>query len=186
MNCRNFLPAVATGGFLRRGIALRHAGRCPACAAALADHGELARRLAKAPPLTDGQRRLWARAPAGGLRVKSLVSRAGPDGFGWRVATSAAGAACAVVVWVVVTTRVTPPAERAGGDPPRPPAERAEGSARKVVSAAVVAVDPAEQWGRLSAGIDALDADLARLRLKAERADARRQVAVVLERHRRW
>jgi hypothetical protein len=60
--CEKVVAAMATGGPFRRWRAMRHAARCPHCAAARDKLRQVALALADVPPLTDAQRRLWAAA----------------------------------------------------------------------------------------------------------------------------
>ncbi len=72
--CEQVVAALATGGAIRRWRALRHAARCPRCAAARDELTQIAETLGEAPPLTVAQRRLWV-AVAGDV-IAAMPSRA--------------------------------------------------------------------------------------------------------------
>lgn len=180
MRCDEFLPAIATGGVVRRRLARRHTATCPACAAALAGYEAMTRRLADAPPLSARERRLWTRA-ADGSEARLPARR----WVGWRLPVTAglAVAAGVVVVLIVLAGRPDSTPAFVKGDPTATPTTNVGGEPPgRVTANQAVAVDPAAEMSRLSAGADRLEAELLRLRRKAERASARREVAMVLDR----
>jgi hypothetical protein len=62
MNCKRCEEHLATGNFIQRGLAQRHARRCPACRRSLELADRLRQEMSATVPLTDQQRQLWSRA----------------------------------------------------------------------------------------------------------------------------
>jgi hypothetical protein len=144
----------------------------------------LAQDVLDPPPLSDWERNVWMRAvEANGSREATRsVNR-------WRmtwprVARLALAAACVVVIALIVIRQK--PAELVKERQP-PPSRTAPAELSRVVSA--VKVEPngqAEALAELAAGVDRLSEELQALQRKAERNNARQQVALSLDRFERW
>ena len=99
MNCDNFLPALETGGLVRRMLARCHAARCPRCAGVQAAFRAAKQRLAAAEPLSLRARQLWERA-AGEVDLRPSTRRV------WIPAAAGLGVAtCILLVVVAIATR---------------------------------------------------------------------------------
>jgi hypothetical protein len=176
MNCDDFLPELETGGLVRRMLARRHAARCPRCAAVGAAFGAAKQRLVTPEPLSPLARQLWERAaneatwrPSGGRRWIAAAA----TGLG-------VAASIGVLLWIVDLTAWS----RSVAPQPAPALTRPIPQPRNATT--VDEIDPAEEMARLTAAVDRLERDLQTLRLKAERLDARQQIAVTLDRFSRW
>jgi hypothetical protein len=175
MNCDEFLAAQETGGALARWRARRHAAHCPRCAALAAKFAAAKELLAGPEPLSPRARWLWKQAaeePAGRPAVSLNRSF---------FAFLLAAAAC--VALLVILPKLT--GHQPGGpiksptpivEVPKPPAERPT----------VVVIDPKQELAQLSEAVDRLDEEIKQLRLDAQRADARRQVAMAFDRYDKW
>jgi len=174
MNCDDFLTAQETGGYFARWRARRHAARCPRCAALRASFAAVKQEWASTEPLSPRARQLWKDAA-------EEPARRGSPSRNWIVIAGGLTAAACVVLLVFKLAghkpgKVTPsPYEIAKVKPP--PA---------VTESKVTVVNPADELNELSDAVNQLDADLKQLRLKAERMDASRQVAMTLERYDKW
>jgi hypothetical protein len=72
--CDNFVAAFASGGPIRRWRALRHAHRCPRCAATRDALRQVTEALTEVQPLTGAERGLWLAAAGSELPdMPSLV-----------------------------------------------------------------------------------------------------------------
>jgi hypothetical protein len=128
---------------------------------------EMKRQMADVEPLSAAQRRLWTRVSG---TAASASSR-------WRarrvwvpVASGLAAACVALVIWRVVGWR--PAGE--GAQPKGPEATMVE------------VIDPAKQLESLVAAVDELDRQAEQLKERARRGAARREVAMAVERYRKW
>jgi len=166
MNCDDFLPALETGGCLRRMRARRHAARCPHCAAVYAAFTAMKQQLAAPEPLSGRARQLWEQA-AGASTVQ-------PSGRRRWVPLAAGLAAAACLLLLVVEWAVRP--EPAGTRfVPQP-----------LAKTVIEEIDPAGELSRLAAAAERLDKQLTRLQEQAARCDAQREVALTLDRFGRW
>jgi hypothetical protein len=191
VKCDEFLPAMETGGPLRRWRARRHAARCLRCAAVLAKwvsvKDELPSIVRDPTPLTDWERSVWMRAAEMGQSRE-----ASPAAVAWRmpwprVAGVLAAAACAVTIAVVIVrqkpTAIVDRPQPTGTTTTTSPAAELS----RVVSAVnVQASDQAAELAGLSEDVRQLADELQALRRKAERNSARQQVALTLSRFERW
>jgi hypothetical protein len=189
MNCDEFLPALETGGPLRRRLARRHAAGCPRCAAAAARFEALKGQWADAPPLSAGERQLWARAATGAAREAVVPQRPIPRRvLSWRLWGPVSGlAAACVVIAVVLVARPTRDDTLGGRFPPPPMATQptTRETSPRPAAVRVVPVASSAALADLSGAVDRLDAEMQELRRTAERAEARRQVAMALDRFER-
>jgi hypothetical protein len=170
MKCEEFLIAMESGGWLRRRMAAHHAASCPDCAAAHRVWLEMKRQMGEPEPLLDRERRLWERA-AGEARVSARAR----DIWPWAIAGVAAMCLVLITLKLTVWDVKKPPGDReiVKVDPaPSPPD--------------VVVVDAREELDRLGASTKELEAELGELRKQAQRMDAQRQVAMVIEKFDRW
>ncbi len=192
MNCDDFLPALETGGPVRRRRARRHAATCPRCAAVAARFAEVKRRwaAAAAEPATERDRRVWEQAaePMTGRHEDDIASPfvlplPRRRGVPWPLAAGLAAAACVLIVVGVIVRHhpddvvIKPPL-------PTPPPVPAQ----PIVVAGPVRVTPVDAAGvlaGLSGDVDQLEQQVRDLRRQAERAAAREQVAMVLARFER-
>jgi hypothetical protein len=172
MKCDNFLPALETGGFVRRLQARCHAVRCPGCTATRAALTATKQRLATPEPLSPHARRLWELA-ASEVIVRPATRRV------WAPTAAGLGAvACILLFLVAVAVRkefLTPqlnPEVRNFNPPPE--------------TEVVGTVDSAKELSGLAAAVKRLDADLQRLQREAERVDAQQQIATTLNQFDRW
>jgi hypothetical protein len=165
MKCDDFLPALETGGFLRRLQARGHAAGCRRCAAVHAAWTAAKRQLAIAEPLSPRTRQLWQRAVSERC-VQPETRRTGT------VAAWLAGATCvlAFLTGVAVRQDFFPPGSIPGGtDVNSPPEAEVVGEINS----------PTELSG-LTAAVDRLDAELQGLQRLAERENAQQQIAATL------
>jgi hypothetical protein len=184
MNCDDFLPAMETGGAMARRRARRHAARCPQCAATYARFATVKQQWANPEPLSPRVRQLWSNAATGpeaneaSFRLVRPVTRLVVAGG----VVAAAAAAC--VAWALVN--------RFAGDGhaanrpspsttvvrvPQPPTA----SGTRVTQLAAT-----EELDALSDAVDQLDSELEQLRHDVQRNEARRQVAMTLDRFGKW
>lgn len=173
MNCDDFLVAQETGGFLARRRARRHAARCPRCAALAAKFATAKQALATPEPLSPRARSLWkgaAEEPA--ARTPLFKKRA----------VLAGGLAATACVALLVFKLAGP---KPGGTP-TPEPHIATDTTRTLSKTVVEVIDPKQELDRLTMAVDRLDADMKKLRLDAERMEARGQVAMAFERFEKW
>jgi hypothetical protein len=188
VKCDDFLPAMGTGGPVRRWRARRHAERCPRCAAVLsrwlATKSSLSMEVHAPPPLSDWERTLWMRAADAGEEPAQPRSRRLP--ISWpRAAGLAVVAACLFVI-VLVVVRPKPP-EVVKTPPESEPREATRPELSRVVSSVNVQVIARnDELLELSAAVERLQAELQSVHRRAERAQAQRQVAMTLDRFGRW
>jgi hypothetical protein len=149
MRCNQFLPALTTGGVIRRWRANRHAARCPRCGPIRVEIRQLETDLSAVPTLTSAQRALWT-AVADGHPAVGLPSF-------WRLSPRLAAAAALVAMLAFLAWQQA-----------RPPVVRTA-----PVTAPVMAD---RELDGLRANLDQLDHELANLRRQADLLDARREV----------
>ncbi len=163
MNCDDLLPALETGGFLRRRAARRHAAACPACARVLERWQDLKRALAAPAPLTDRERELVADAIEPRLPV--------PRAWSFRPVLVTGLAASLVLTAVVLSLR--------RGDGPTPP------GGTEIRVASVTAQDVADACGPLEADLDRVERQIAALSERVQLGDVKRQAGTLLDQYRR-
>jgi hypothetical protein len=173
MNCDNFLPALETGGFVRRIQARRHAARCPRCAAVRAAFAAAKRQLAAVEPLSPRARQLWERA-GGYVTMQPSRHRL------WMPAVAWLGAAACVLLLIMEVVI------RRDSIVPQPKPDVTHSNARPLDREVVEEIDPMEGLSRLAAAVNRLDAELQRLQHKSELLNARQQVALTLDRFGHW
>jgi hypothetical protein len=166
MKCDDFLHALETGGWIQRFRARRHAANCPKCAAAQANLAEFKAQLSAVQPLSPRQCQLWKLSAPRPSPEPLAVGPLAP----WLKFAACLAFICAALPFILWTIhRLHLPGDR----------QPTEGTV-------VIAGNPVEELTRLAADIDRLDADLDKLQQQAERIDARRQVAMTLDRFARW
>jgi negative regulator of sigma E activity len=172
MNCDEFLSAMEIGGPLARWRARRHAARCGQCAALFAKFAAVKRELARAEPLSPRAIQLWEQA------ADEPVTQFAGRRTWVPLAGGLAAAACVVLLVVRFAGR------QPGGatSSPPPPVQVVEVNQAVVTAPTIRVLAAAEELDRLSRAADRLDAELDKLRLDAQRIEARRQVAMTLER----
>jgi hypothetical protein len=198
MNCDEFLPALETGGPLRRRLARRHAAGCPRCAAVAARLAAVKRQWADTPPLGPQERMLWEGAAVGdpGIRNLSLPAPRRPLSIpyarhGWH---AWAAAACVLLVVSLVVSLVVrhQGVNVAIGPQPQPPPTKTTRTTSQTSQppslgpVRVEAVDGLGELENLATAVDRLDVQMQELRRNAERAEARTQVASALDRFGHW
>jgi hypothetical protein len=189
MKCDDFLPALETGGPLRRRRARRHAARCPRCAAVAAQLAAVKRPWADVPPLAAGERLLWERAAmddagAGNIPLPAQPRRLViPNGRQWWAAAACVLLAVSIAVTLVVRHKAVQVADRPP-HVPSPTTTRAEPS--RLGPVRVELVDAARELDQLAAAVGRLDVQMQELRRQAERAEARSQVASALDQFGHW
>jgi hypothetical protein len=170
MTCDDFLPALETGGWLRRAAARRHAAGCPACARTLAAWQALKRDLADAPLLSARQRALWTSAArSGAVRPRARGMRRAVD-------FAIAAALLLLATYLVVLGRRG--REQKAVDQPRPTSD--------IVVVAISPASIAAEVSPLEQRLARLEIELAALSRRAELADLRQQVAALLDEYRHW
>lgn len=166
MNCDDFLPALETGGCLRRWQARRHAARCSRCAAVYEVFTTMKQKLAVPEPLSPRARKLWEQAADASVMQPSGRRLWMPLGAGL------AAAACLMLFVVQWAVRPEPAGTRFTPQP--------------FVETLVEEVNPAGELSFLAAATERLDMQLKLLQEQAARCDAQREVALTLDRFRRW
>jgi hypothetical protein len=160
--CERAIAAMAIGGPIRRWQAMRHAARCPRCAAVRDELRQVAEALADVPPLNDAQRRLWA-AAADELRKEPSLA--------FRLKPALAGALAAVIlvgvgVWWMSRPQKLPPAPEGVASVEPPPAKQ----------------ETLGEMEGLRGDVVALGRELDDLRHRAELLDARKDVDALMAR----
>jgi hypothetical protein len=163
IRCEEIMAALATGGAIRRWRALRHAARCPRCAAARDDLKKVALVLANVPPLTAAQRRLWV--AAAGNEITAEPSRT------WWFRPVLAGALAASVIGAIGIWWTLRPVDLRQ----RPPAVAD-------LEPAAVGQEAIRDVEGLRGGVLALAQELDDLRRRADLLDARKEVDDLLAR----
>jgi hypothetical protein len=160
--CETVVAALATGGPIRRWRALRHAARCPQCAAARDELRQVAEALVGVPLLTPAQRRLWVAAAEAEITVSTRT---------WLFRPVLVGALAAVVLGAAGIWWASHPRDLR----PRP--------------SDIAAVDPSAIKGETLRDVEVLRGDvvaLARelddLRRRADLLDARKEVDALMAR----
>ena len=166
MRCDDFLPALETGGHLRRLRARCHAKRCPRCAAVSAAFAETKHRLATPEPLSPRVRQLWKQAAD-----SPAEQHAGGRRWMW-FATGLAAAACLVLIFVKWGVR--------------PPAVNHPIESSSPAGVVVEEINPAPELSRLEAATGQLEGRLRQIEEQIARRDARREVAMTLDRFSKW
>ena len=189
MKCDDVLPRLATGGWISRWLARRHAGRCPSCAAAASLLGELDAERSVAP-LPAHLRKAWL-AVARQERSLSALSavRPGHAARTWRV-VAACAAACLILLSVTVARWPAQPLALQA--PNRPTAER-QGPATTdtpprpaVASVAATEIDAAAQLAWLEMRVIELQNDVERLAAAAQKRELSQRIESLLASHSDW
>jgi hypothetical protein len=166
MKCDDMLIFLETGNLRQRMQARRHAAQCPGCAADLAAWADVRMKLAAPDPLSPRERQLWARAASDIAPARS-----------WHWVALPIGAALAVAACIVLLISHLPAPRSPRIAIPQP----------KVASSITIRViDPAIELSRLDADARQLDTRIEQLRQRAQRIEARREVALTVERFSRW
>ncbi len=173
MNCDDFLTAQETGGYLARPAPAAMLLDARACAALRAKFAGVKLELASPEPLSARARRLWKDAA-------SETARQAPPRRNWIFIAGGLAAAACVVLLVVKLAGHKP-----GDLTPSPPRDFVI-QTPQVTESTITVVAPADELAELSEAANQLDVQLKQLRLEAQRMDARRQVAMTLERFEKW
>lgn len=174
MNCDDFLPAMETGGPIRRLQARRHRARCPRCAAAYVAFERAKTALARHPPVTAEARAVWSDAM---MRPRSVSSRS--PRMQLIMAGVATTAAAVVVVCVLVLS--------GRGRQPHPRGvDRAMSFADSAEAVTVTAHDPGEEFTLLALAVEKLSHEIDALEARVQRRGARNETAVLLHQYDRW
>ena len=160
--CEKAVEALAAGGTLLPWKALRHASRCPSCAAARDDFRRIAKALSKVSPLSAAQRRLWTSAVT---EPNAELSAA------WRFRHALAGAFAALVVVSAGAWWSTRPHDLPVGLPGIATVEPSANSERSL-----------PEVEGLRGEVLALSRELDILRRRADLLDARKDVEALLAR----
>ena len=171
MNCNNFLPALETGGFVRRIQARRHAARCPRCAAVHAALAAAKRQLAAAEPLSPRAERLWRQA-VGEATVRPARGNA------WKMVTAGAvSVVCLVMVFLLAISKYI-------NNSPTPASQPtvARNESRSLSPITVEEIDTTEGLAYQADEVRRLDVELKSLQQVIEKKSVQRQIAAVLER----
>lgn len=167
MKCQEILFALETGGPWSCWQARRHLARCPACTAAVARWRQTRAELAATEPLTDDHRRLWRGAVDS---PEALPNRR----FRWAVGVALAAS---VIVGVLLPRN-------------RPDPERPREELVRTVSPVEVYPLPtgfaSKQFDSLERKLNALEDEMNRFILVAERRDAEIQLARLVQEHPKW
>ena len=186
MKCEDFLPALETGGPLRRRRAQRHAARCVACAAAAERLAAMKRQWADTPPIGLEERVVWERAAVDDPGVRNIPLPAPPRRLAMptRFQWWAAAACVLLVVSIAVTLAVRHQTVNVVVRPQPVPTTTTTQTVR-ASQPGPIRVEPADGAGELehlATAVDQLDVQMQELRRKAERAEARSQIASALDR----
>ena len=119
------------------------------------------------PPLTPRQRQLWTQA------ARETGDDSPRFGLTFRLIAALGFAVVSLVVIVLFLRPSTPSRQFVRPNPEVP---------RDVV----VEINPADELSRLAASAAQLDVTIHQLRIRAERVEARSQVALALDRYGRW
>lgn len=163
IRCEEVVAALTTGGPIRRRRALRHAARCPRCAAARDELRQVAEALADVPSLTVAQCRLWV--AAAGDETAAEPSRA------WWFRPALTGALATVVLGAVGVWWASRPVDLRLG----PPTVAA-------VDITAVREETHRDVEGLRGGVVALARELDDLRRRADLLDARKDVDALMAR----
>jgi len=175
MKCDDFLPALETGGMLRRWLAGRHAQQCSRCAA-VRDRWLIAKRdLAAAGLLLAEQRRIWKQAVGESAAQRAADRR-------WTSLPAPVLAAACILALVVALIAAKLVRRR-----PVDPVNNGDVAVQVVPSVPESQlVDRSTEFSSLETGVEQLLAQLDVTLVDAQRLDARQQADELLDRYSRW
>lgn len=190
MNCDDFLPRLATGGWFGRLRARRHARRCPRCAAAALWLLEL-KAEQETPTVPAHLRQMWLAAGTAGVRP-SAAAPLGPP-MRRRALHAACGSfalVCVLLLFAAVRRwKADSDINQAAGDKvaslrQAPAPTTTPGSASGAI--VVIELDPAQQLDWLGERAMQLTGDLEKLAQASQKREVKEAIDAVLARHRNW
>ena len=188
MKCDDFLPAMETGGLMRRWAARRHARQCPQCAAAWQILGNVKDELAApAADLPPHLRRRWV---AVARELASPVSGAPTPWAGNLRLFKPAAALVAVLLLALIPALIYRSFRR--GQAPQAVGPTTHSSVvvgqdqRSIGPITVTQVDRAAELARMDTEIVQLQTRIRAVIESAERLEARQRITLVLAQNTNW
>lgn len=190
MNCDDFLPLLASGGWFGRWRARRHASRCSRCAAAASLLRELKADRSETP-VPANLRQMWlaaARKERRSIAAAPVRSPAHLRLLGFAAAPCAI--ACVMLLFVAIAQWKAKPAAPLAANPPAAgggrPTTKASPQAPDVGAIAVVEIDPAQQLAWLDERVVRLASDVEKLAKASHKRDVERRIEKLLALHPDW
>lgn len=190
MRCDDFLPRLATGGWLSRWLARRHAFGCPRCAAAAAALRALNAEQAETP-LPEHLRRAWLAAGRQEMRLPApLAARPAGRLSTRRLVAATCAAACLILLSLTVARWPTKPLALQAPDHPatarHAPATNATPPTPEAAAFAVTEIDAAGQLAWLDAQVAGLQNDVENLAAAARKRELSQRIEALLASHSDW
>jgi hypothetical protein len=193
MNCDDFLPLLATGGWLGRWRARRHARRCSRCAAAARLLREL-RADEPIAPLPPHLRQSWlatTKADSDRLATRRQLALVGQP-LGRIAAALAVAVSVLLLPFAIGRWWAQPAVNQPAVNQPAPVQHQAEavkpGPVKRDGAGEIVitTIEPAAELARLREQVARLAGDVERLADVSRRLETERQINELLARHSSW